>query len=190
MSDAQQEDSRDEDLFARFRSGDAMAFDALMQRHRRPIYNLILRSVGEKAVAEDILQDTWLKILQAAPTYDPSVKFMPWAYAIARNFCVDRTRRRVARPQGPGELVGDPGIPVAAEVQDMDAQSKIVSAIEALPGEQREVFVLRELCALRFCEIADVVGAPEDTVRSRMRYALEKLQEALGDDNDTPQALG
>jgi RNA polymerase sigma-70 factor (ECF subfamily) len=203
LSSERQKDVADEELLERFRGGDSRAFEDLMRRHRNPLYNFIYRSVRNPATAEEILQDSWLRILQGACDFQRASKFTTWAYTVARNLCIDHARKAVLRrhpsldqptmsDEGPnlGELLPDTRAAVDRTAIGRELQVRIARAIDALPHDQREVFLMREYSNLQFKEIAEVVGAPENTVKSRMRYALERLQEALAEYEDYARALG
>jgi len=194
-------DDSDESLMLRYRDGDVRAFEVLVTRHRKAIYNFILRFVRDAAQAEDVLQDTFLRVIKSADAYEKQAKFTTWLYTIARNLCVDAARRGKHRkaasldaPVGDEEgaalidLVagGDAGADKQAISRELGVRLK--KAIESLPDEQREIFLLREVSDLQFNEIAQIVGCPENTVKSRMRYALEKLREALEEYRDLAQA--
>jgi len=203
LSSERQKDVADEELLERFRSGSARAFEELMRRHQTPLYNFILRSVRHPQTAEEIHQDAWLRILQGARDFQRASKFTTWAYTVARNLCIDHARKAVLRrhpsleqpsgdEDGPslGEVLPDRGAAVDRAAIGNELQVRIAAAVDALPAEQREVFLMREYSNLQFKEIADIVGAPENTVKSRMRYALERLQQALAEYEDYARALG
>lgn len=192
----------DEELMIAFRGGDPRAFELLVLRHRAPVYNFILRLAGSPARAEDLLQETWLKVVRGAGGWQPKARFTTWVYTIARNLCVDSARKESYRkadsldaPQGAsgegrtlGEALADEGDRSPDRVaHNHRVRPLIERALQSLPPEQREVFLLREYSGIPFKEIAQVTGVPEPTVKSRMRYALEglrrKLQE-LGVDGD------
>ncbi len=180
-----------------FKSGDAGAFATLVQRHRQSVFNFILRYVGHRQRAEDLLQETWLKIVRNSAGYTPTAKFTTWVFTVARNLCVDNARKEQFRKTSAssksldsplsdddertlGDLVGDEG----AEAPDRGADNAKVrvvleGALRSLPDEQREVFVLREYQGISFKEIGLVVGTNENTAKSRMRYALEGLRKKL-----------
>lgn len=177
-----------------FRSGDARAFSTLVKRHRQAVYNFILRSVGHRQRAEDVLQETWLKVVRNSSEYAPKAKFTTWVYTIARNLCVDCARkesyRRVdsldgAKDEGADERsLGERVADETTVAPDQAAHQKrlqplLVQAIEALPADQREVFILREYHGIGFREIAQVTQMNENSVKSRMRYALEGLRKRL-----------
>jgi RNA polymerase sigma-70 factor (ECF subfamily) len=195
-------DDTDEDLMLRYRDGDVRAFEVLLTRHRKPVYNFILRFVLDPAQAEDLLQETFLRVIKGSESYERQAKFTTWLYTIARNLCVDASRRGKHRraqsldaplddEEGSATLldrVSDPKGQVDRAVIGKQLGERIQVAIDSLVEEQREVFVLREVLDLPFKEIASIVGCPENTVKSRMRYALEKLREALEEYRDLAQA--
>jgi RNA polymerase sigma-70 factor, ECF subfamily len=180
----------DEDLMVAYQRGEVRAFEVLLTKHRKPIYNFILRFVGDKETAEDVLQETFMRVIRGAETYKRQAKFTTWVYTIARNLCVDMSRRRKHRkhasldaPIGSDDNSGTlldvvPSTDMSSERQTINKQlhAEMQRAIDALQEDQREVFVLREFMDMPFKEIAEVVGVSENTIKSRMRYALEKLR--------------
>ena len=194
-------DDSDEGLMLAYRDGDVRAFEVLVTRHRKPIYNFILRFVHDAAQAEDVMQDCFLRVIKGAEAYERQAKFTTWLYTIARNLCVDAARRgkhrKAASLDAPvGDEDGAALIDMVSDGKDgaerntlnRELRQRMQKAIEGLPDEQREIFLLREVADLQFNEIAKVVGIPENTVKSRMRYALEKLREALEEYRDLAQA--
>lgn len=194
----------DEALLARYRRGEVEAFRTLVRRHQRALYNFALRQVRTPSVAEDIVQDVFVRIVQSADTFKEESRFSTWAYTIARNLCIDHLRKRVHRrhasldqPETNDEGEGSPlGERVAGNDMGADRsaigkqlQTHIRAAVEALPEDQREVFLMRQVSELPFKEIADIVGVSENTVKSRMRYALERLQAALAEFEDYAKAF-
>ncbi|MBI3182196.1 MAG: RNA polymerase sigma factor [Myxococcales bacterium] len=187
-----------------FKSGDARAFEVLVRRHRTPVFNFILRFTGQKQRAEDLLQETWLKVVRSASEYEPKARFTTWVYTIARNLCVDSARKESYRQadsldapvragdEGDGRLLGELLPDVGGADPERGAHNArlrplLERALLSLPEEQREVFILREYAGVQFKDIAQVTGVPENTVKSRMRYALEGLRrrlEKLGVDGD------
>ena len=194
-------DDSDESLMLRYREGDVRAFEVLVTRHRKPIYNFILRFVRDAAQAEDVMQETFLRLIKGADNYEKQAKFTTWMYTIARNLCVDAARRGKHRkaasldaPIGEDEgatlldMVSDGAVGADGKAIQRELAIRMKQAIESLPDEQREIFLLREVSDLQFNEIAQVVGVSENTVKSRMRYALEKLREALEEYRDLARA--
>ncbi|MBW2703120.1 MAG: RNA polymerase sigma factor [Deltaproteobacteria bacterium] len=184
----------DEDLMAQFAAGDAKAFEELAERHRRGIYAFILRFVGHRNTADDLLQDVFVRIVRSADGFERRSRFTTWAYTIARNLCIDHLRKQKHRrhqsldqPLRKGE---NEGLSLMDRVATKDAgpdrgaenarlRTLLAEAVAALNEEQREVFLMREQAGLPFDAIAGVVGAPVNTVKSRMRYALQNLRARL-----------
>ena len=195
-------DETNETLMLRFRDGDVRAFEFLLSRHQKPIYEFILRSVGphNTALAEDLAQETFLRVVKQAKTYEQRAKFTTWLYTLARNLCIDNSRRMVHRktrsldqPDEDGQTLldrtADKGPAIDRKVIGHQLQTRLQQAIDALPADQREVFLMREQADLSFKEIAEVIGISENTVKSRMRYALEKLRALLEEYQDMARAL-
>jgi RNA polymerase sigma-70 factor (ECF subfamily) len=174
----------------RYQAGDVGAFEVLLRRHRAAIHAFLRRLTGDAARAEDLAQETWLKIVAATPRWERRASFSTWALSIARNLAVDEARRAVHRaaesldaPHPGGASLAD-CVAADAPGPDRGAESallrpKLEAALAALPLEQREVFVLREYAGVPFAEIAEITDAPVPTVKSRMRYALEALRAEL-----------
>jgi RNA polymerase sigma-70 factor, ECF subfamily len=190
----------DDELLDRFAAGDAAAFGELLKRYRVPLYNFIARSVRDTEAAADLLQEVFTRVIQHAGEFSRNSKFSTWLYAIARNLCIDHGRRMSHRrhasldvatangasPERSGATPWVERLPRDQPDVDTSAASsglrrRIAEAVEALPEEQREVFLMRQVQHLSFAEIAAVVGVSENTIKSRMRYALERLQESLAD---------
>lgn len=180
-------------LLAAYREGDSAAFAKLLERYRGPLFTFLLRSVRERGRAEELYQDVWMRVIERCAEFRGDAKFSTWLYTIARNLSIDHQRKMrfrghasldAAQPgsdQPMGEHLPNPGPSTEAIALGRLVRQRIVGAVEALPEEQREVFLLRQLQGLAFREIAQVVGVPANTVKSRMRYALERLQQILGD---------
>src|SRR6185436_10638285 len=142
-----------------YRDGDVRAFEVLVTRHRKPIYNFILRFVRDPAQAEDVMQDTFLRVIKGAEAYERQAKFTTWLFTIARNLCVDASRRgkhrKAASLDAPldgsdgrtslGDLVAADQAAVDRQAIGRQLQARMKQAIEALPDEQREIFLLREV---------------------------------------------
>lgn len=188
----------DESLMEAFREGEAAAFEVLVVRHRRGLYNFLLRSVRNQSRAEELLQDVFLRVIRSKERYRRRAKFSTWVYTIARNLCVDESRRArfrrhesldAPRRDRQGENRGESRlssieaeqVPTDEAAEAPRLRARLADAVAQLPDDQREVFLMRQLGGLSFREIGEVVGAPENTVKSRMRYALEKLRTELAD---------
>jgi RNA polymerase sigma-70 factor (ECF subfamily) len=199
------EPEADEDgrLMERYRDGDEACFALLLRRHQGPVFRFFLRHVGDVESAEDLTQEAFLRVVHNRASFRSGARFTTWIYTIARNLAVDEMRKRRYRrhrsldePLGSrdgdpgrtlGDLVGDPKERTEAQAADLELRAVLEAAIGRLPEEQREVFTLREMGGLSFQEIAEVVGCNENTVKSRMRYALERLHAALRDRVEEPE---
>lgn len=186
----------DEQLMLAYAGGDVGAFEELVGRHERALFYYILRSCGRTELAEEILQEVFLKVIKAAHRYKPNAKFTTWVYTIARNLCVDKARKRnrvretsldasaTKDPEAPAlvERLADPHASASGVAYERKTfREKLDRALQTLPEEQREVFILREFSGLKFQEIADTVGCKVPTAKSRMRYALEALRGHLAE---------
>ena len=186
-------DISDEELLLSYQRGDPSAFETLFERYRVPLFNFLLRRVGDRGRSEELYQDVWTKVIERSDEFRGDSKFSTWLYTIARNRYIDHQRRMKFRVYAsldqvvggsklpPVERVASPG-PATDDLAAADTlKVRIAHAVEALPEEQQEVFLLRQLQGLPFDEIAEIVDAPVNTVKSRMRYALERLQDQLRD---------
>jgi RNA polymerase sigma-70 factor (ECF subfamily) len=193
----------DETLMIRFQQGDRTAFAMLVKRHKVALFNFALRQIRVRPTAEDIVQEAFVRVVQNAADFKHEARFTTWLYTIARNLCIDHLRKQVLRKHpsldaahssqddGPtlGEHTADVRANVEREATADELRLRITSAVETLPDDQREVFLMREVSNLPFKEIADITGVSENTVKSRMRYALERLQAALSDYEEYARAL-
>ncbi len=200
-------DVTDEALMIRFQRGDRAAFAFLVRRHQSALYNFALRHLRLPQAAEDVVQDAFVRVVQNAGEFKHEARFTTWLYTIARNLCIDQLRKRALRKhpsldqsasgrsgeegEGPtlGEQTADGRASVEREATGTELKERIARAVEELPDEQREVFLMRELANLPFKEIAVITGVPENTVKSRMRYALERLQQTLSEYEEYARAL-
>jgi RNA polymerase sigma-70 factor, ECF subfamily len=196
-------DPPDETLMLRYQQGDRAAFAQLVRRHQTPLFNFALRQVRIPQVAEEVVQDSFVRVVQNAADFKHEARFTTWVYTITRNLCIDHLRKKALRKHpsldesrgedgdGPtlGEQTADPRASVEREATGTELKERIARAVDTLPDEQREVFLMREMANLPFKEIAEITGVPENTVKSRMRYALERLQEHLSEYEDYARAL-
>jgi RNA polymerase sigma-70 factor (ECF subfamily) len=206
MDDA---DTDDRELMLRFaRTGDERAFEVLYQRHNAPLQRYCERMLRVPSAAEDVVHETWTRLVEKADRYEPTAKFNTFLYCIARNLAIDRLRALERRPEGNGEpeveqagthspfarRTPGPVNPHRTSFPERDAgrmrlRELLDEALSQLPDNQREVFVLHHEGELSLQEIADVLGQPRETVKSRYRYALGKIRDALPLD-DLALALG
>jgi RNA polymerase sigma-70 factor (ECF subfamily) len=177
----------DEELMLAYAQGDALAFDALYARTRSMLYRFILRSLPDRAVADELFQDTWSRAIQARSRYRVEAKFSTWLLQIAHNLVVDHQRR--LRPQADADesehVLGLLDVPERERPEEVlsafEQRRRLQLALEALPDEQRVAFLLRMESNLGLEEIAQVTGAGHETVKSRLRYAFAKIRERLAE---------
>lgn len=169
-------------LLGRARQGDLSAFEEVVRRHQRRVYGVALRIVRSHAVADDVAQEAFLRAWRALDRFELGRPFGPWVCRIAANLAVNHVRSPVARedplPEGHGETRASQPSPLDA-VLDGEAQQLLNEALEALPADQRAVFVLRAVEEMSYREIADALGLSPGTVMSRLFRAREKLVRAL-----------
>lgn len=188
VPDADADDQPDEVLVARFAAGDAPAFDALYRRHEMRVWRFVRRMVGSDALADDLMQDVWFAVARHLPRWRPEARFTTWLFTLARHRVIDQAR--ASRPQvsidadddGPGgiePLAADSGFGPQRQAQAREQGRALLAAIEALPSEQREAFLLQAEGDLSVQEIAEATGTSFETAKSRLRYAREKLRAQL-----------
>jgi RNA polymerase sigma-70 factor (ECF subfamily) len=179
----------DEQLMLAYREGDAGAFEQLYKRHKGGLYRFVLRSIRDRATAEELYQEIWMRAIEARARYEVHARFTTWLYTIAHNRLVDHWRKRgLALVSLDEEQLAQAGPPAGADYEPhrvLEAKqtlARFARALEALPPAQREVFLLHEEAGMSMAEIAHATGANEEATKSRLRYALSKLREAVGDD--------
>ena len=169
----------DGDLLRRIGDGDGGAFEQLYRRYARPVFGLALRRLGDRGRAEDAVQETFAAVWRSARTYRPDRgPGAPWLYAVARNAIVDRARGRV---DPPGEAPDAPTLETGPAERAEEAYEawRVHCALETLPEKERTVLELAYWHGLSQSEIADHVGIPLGTVKTRTRSALGKLADML-----------
>ena len=173
----------DETLMIAYSNGDAGAFAELYQRHRAALYRFIRRQCAA-AVADELFQDGWTRLIVARGRYKPTARFTTFLYQVARNRLIDHYR---ANGRNLEDSAGDdlPEPPAAGATQPENAAAtrqqagRLLSLIEALPAAQREAFLLHEEGGLTLEEIGEVTGVGRETVKSRLRYALNSLRKGM-----------
>jgi RNA polymerase sigma factor (sigma-70 family) len=178
----------DEDLMSRFGTGDLCAFEELYDRYEMRVFRYLLRNVRNRALAEDLLQDTWFAVTREAARYQPFARFSAWLFRIAHNRMVDALK--AARPEVSLELVTSDAVgaldgalvceqePYAAAVAG-EQLAAVLGALAQLPADQCQAFLLQQEGGLSIEDIAEVCGCPFETAKSRLRYARAKLRELL-----------
>jgi RNA polymerase sigma-70 factor, ECF subfamily len=178
----------DEELVSRSMGGDSESFNQLIKRWERPIYALAYRTIGREDDARDVVQETFLRAFRGLSGFKGQAKFSSWLYRITLNLCRDWMRRQrrapvIATPDGVDlvELAGESDNVETADaaVARKDLSRLVARAMTALPEEQRAAIVLKEYHGLTFQEIADLLGCPLSTVKTRLYQGLIVLRKEL-----------
>jgi RNA polymerase sigma-70 factor (ECF subfamily) len=177
----------DEALMLAYRDGDAAAFEALYGRWRGRLYRYLAHQA--RGAADELFQDVWLRVVGARGHYEVTAKFSTWLFRIAHNRLIDHYR---SQGRNIVELYADPdedpaeSLPApeqetpAALLERRQTAQYILDALAGLPEPQREVFLLVEESGMSLVEIAQATGVGQETAKSRLRYALSRLRQALG----------
>ena len=178
----------DEDLVALAAGGDTDAFNQLVTRWERPIYALAFRVLGREEDARDVCQEAFLRAFRGLTGFKGQAKFSSWVYRIALNLCRDWLRREkraaVVRPSEGFDLNEQAIVdPISESVEDLivrrDLGRAVSKVMATLPAEQRTVIVLKEYHGLTFHEIAELIGCPLSTVKTRLYQGLSVLRRDL-----------
>jgi RNA polymerase sigma-70 factor, ECF subfamily len=160
-------------------AGDTAAFEPLVRRYQRVLFNVALRMLGDYAAADDATQNALVSAYHKLASFDPNRRFFSWIYRILINECLnDRRGRRAFEPITPyAQTVASP----ADDLEVRERRRAVQAAILGLPSDYRDVIVLRHFGGLSYEEIADAVGVPAKTVKSRLHTARERLIASLVD---------
>ena len=183
----------DDAAMIRLQSGDRAAFDELVARHEGPLFGFFLKNVRSRPAAEDLTQETLLKVYREHWDYLPMGRFRGWMYRIGRNLMIDAARRQGrdalvksvrSDPDGEGELLdriaGDAEAPDALADRALFAEL-VEELLNELPAEQREAFTLHHFAHVPLPEVGQATGVSTSTAKSRLRLAREKLRAKLAD---------
>ena len=154
--------------------GDTEAFNLLVHQWEKPIYNFIVRLIGDREEAMDLCQESFMKAYRELHTLKDRNRFSAWLYRIAHNTCYSRLRKDI----GKTFVELEPG--TSSTRSPVENQLAVEAALQHLPEEQREAVVLKVFHELKFDEIAEIQGAPVSTVKSRLYMGFEKLRSILG----------
>ena len=181
----------DEVLMQMFARGDMNAFEQLYDRHGTGVWRFVFRSVQNQAVADDLAQELWFAVARSAARYEPTAKFRTWLFTMARNRVIDhvRTARNHASIDAENEegeaifssLAADSRLGPLRQVSSREQAKALLDAIEQLPEDQREAFLLQAEGDMSVEDIAAAIGVSFETAKSRLRYARNKLKALLAD---------
>jgi RNA polymerase sigma-70 factor (ECF subfamily) len=183
----------DEALVAAAVDGDRRAFEELVRRHQRPLVNHLYRQIGRREIALDLAQEVFLKVYLSLSSFDPCYRFTTWLYRIASNCAIDHLRKKKPRTcslhsdqrdeRGPSPAINlagnDPTPHDIARLHEL--QVRLEDAVATLPGEFRQLILLRHRQHCRYDEIARITDLPLGTVKNRIFRAREMLRGQLGD---------
>jgi RNA polymerase sigma-70 factor (ECF subfamily) len=179
-------DVSDEALMEAYRDGDIRAFNRLFERHRDNLYRYLVRQSGNQSVAEELCQDAWAALIKNRRTYRVEAKFKTYLFHIAHNKLIDYYRANskmdaVSYDETEHDIQSIP----QHDNPDMQADTeqkinKLLELLGKMPAAQRDVFLMHEETGMSLPEIAEVMGVSRDTVKSRLRYALQRLRRGMG----------
>lgn len=172
-------ETTDEKLMQRYAKGEAQAFDRLYARHRGPLYRYLKRQVSDAAVANDLYQGVWEKIIKSRRKYRPTAPFKAWMYRIAHNHLVDHYRRRQPVEPLQQDTAADTQTNLTQALIDDEHRQQLKAGILSLSPDQRDTLLLKLESGLKLEDIARVTGVSRETVKSRLRYAVKKLKQVL-----------
>jgi RNA polymerase sigma-70 factor (ECF subfamily) len=176
-----------EDCISRLQSGDLSALTEIMTRYQHRMYRFLLRLTQDPGLADDLFQQTWLRVIEKIGRYDARRQFEPWLFSVARNLTIDYLRQRQPRSldvvedsgESPAERLAATGRDPLESLLEFERGGVLAAAIAELPVIHREVLTLRFEEELKLEQIADIAGIPVSTVKSRLLRALERLRKRL-----------
>lgn len=179
----------DLELMLRVRGGDAESFEVLLNRYRSPLVGFFVRMVRDRALAEDLAQDAFLRVYQARERYQPGARFTTWLYRIATNLALNALRDRKPSDSLSGgesngrigitELIADKRPTAEQELMLSDRERLVREAIEALPERQRAAVILQRYQEVDYRQIGTILGMSEGAVKSLLFRAHENLRVRL-----------
>lgn len=192
----------DEQLLAGFLAGDQGAFRRLVEKHSEELFRFVARFVRSAAVADDVVQETFVQVFQSAEAFDPAKRFRPWLFTIAANKARDHLRSKVRRREvplaatAPGDdasevsyldfLADDQTGPESA-MEDEESRQRVRTIVSRMPDNLREVLVLGYYQRFAYKEIAEILSIPLGTVKSRLHAAVSYFAEAYRKDEQHRQ---
>ena len=196
----------DEALMLLYGNGEVSAFECLYHRHKGSMYRYIQRNVGTLLDCDEVFQDVWAKVINAAPRYQVAAKFTTWLYTVAHNCIVDGVRKHQRSPVALVPNGKSDGYSDGNEENELAESDRLVSdyatddpmknvsvqqqidqlliILTGLPIDQREVFLLKHEAGFSIAEIAEIIGVGEETAKTRLRYAMKKIRAAMSGTQD------
>ncbi|HJZ59786.1 MAG TPA: RNA polymerase sigma factor [Gemmataceae bacterium] len=199
MPDLTRQPDCDENLLARLRAGEREVFGSLVRRYERELFGYLRRYLGDDDLADDVFQNTFVQVFLKIRQYEPGRPARPWLYAIATNQAIDALRRKnrradrradaLAAPDEDGEprplfeLLAAPDVGPADLAEQDEQRERVRAAVDRLPELLRQVVILAYFQGLKYRDVADVLGIPVGTVKSRLHAAVTKLAEEWAAEN-------
>ena len=189
----------DEELVKRAADGDDSAFEELVRRYEKRVYNMTLRMTGNAEDALDISQEAFIRVWRSLGKFKGNAKFSTWLFRIVSNLCTDHLRRLSRRREMPLAVsaddeereteIADGSFAPDAAFEREELRRELDRAIDTLAPEHREIFLMREVYSLSYAEISETLGIEEGTVKSRLHRAREHLRELLIKSGNIPESF-
>lgn len=184
--------TKDADLIVSYANGNESSFEILLSRHKNRVFSFIFSKVLKRAIAEDIFQDTFIKVIQTIKkgNYNEEGKFLPWVLRIAHNLVIDHFRKNKRLPKYESRedynifsQISEPEKDIESLIIDEQIQGILVDLIRELPKDQSEVLTMRLYKGMSFKDIAELTDVSINTALGRMRYALINIRRMVEEKN-------
>jgi RNA polymerase sigma-70 factor (ECF subfamily) len=176
-----QPDCNLETLMAKYQQGDFSAASALIERVSPQLYRFFAAQSASRADADDLLQETWLRVHKVRHTYRPGEPALPWFYAIARHIRIDHYRRSIRAVVGERKLMMAPTVAAPAALDGQNGGDDLATLLAPLPESQREVIQMLKVAGMSLEEVARATSSTVGSVKQKAHRAYKKLKETLGD---------
>ncbi len=178
----------DEELMLMWTAGNLKAFEALFNRYGQKVYNLFLRSLGQKETSEDLLQECFMRLAESRNRYHPQNSFTSWLFTIAMNLLRDQYRKKrrflaTFNPEDPEPTLqnfADSGNEPLKQMETDELRATVERALQTLPADQREIIVLSKYQGLSYAEISDILALSPEAAKQKAYRGLKALREKLG----------
>ncbi len=172
----------DLELMLALKAGDRAAFEALYRRYRERLYAFLVRHTGDPATAQDLFQETFLRVFRDRARYEPRATFATWLFTIARNLFLDSLKKPAAKPvqsEAAIQVVPDPAPDALQGLERRETDVALLHALASLPEDDRAILLLSRFEGLSYPEIAEILGTTEGAVKVRGHRALQTLRRTL-----------
>ncbi len=167
-------------MLRRAQRGDERAFAIIVRAYETPVFNYVLRLVGDRTLAEDLTQEVFLRVFQGLPRFSVRCRFTTWLFQVTKNRVLDELRAAERRPRSLAPLEESPGVEVAEHsIERLETMDAVWRAIRALDTDLKMALLLRDVVGLSYLEIADALEVTLATVKWRIHKAREEVQLAL-----------